>query len=42
MDKEHGLRIWTDEEVDALVKTVEEEKAAAEASKRGGGQAGAA
>jgi len=42
MDKEHGLRVWTDEEVDALVKEVEAEKAAAEASKRGGaGQAGA-
>ncbi len=36
MDKAQGLRILTDEEVDVVVKAVEEEKAAAEAAKRGG------
>lgn len=36
-----GLRLLSDEEVDAVVKEVEEEKAAAEAAKRpGGGAAG--
>lgn len=40
MDKAQGLRILTDDEVDVFVKQVEEEKAAAEAAKRGG--AGAA
>lgn len=43
MDKAHGLRLLTDEEVDVVVKAVEEEKAAAEAAKRGGaGGAGGA
>ena len=43
MDKEHGLRVLTDEQVDVFVKAVEEEKAAAEAAKRGGaGASGAA
>lgn len=40
MEKDAGLKILTDEEVDAFVKEVEEEKAAAEAARRG--QAGAA
>ena len=31
-----GLRILTDDEVDAVVKEIEDEKAAAEAAKRGG------
>lgn len=34
VEKDTGLRILSDEEVDALVKEVEEEKAAAEAAKR--------
>lgn len=40
MEQGTGLRLLSDEEVDAFVKEVEEEKAAAEAAKRG--QAGAA
>lgn len=32
-----GLRVLGDEEVDRLVKEVEDEKAAAEAARRGGG-----
>jgi len=36
MEKDTGLRVLTDEEVDNLVKEIEVEKAAAEASKRGG------
>lgn len=43
MEKGTGLRILSDDEVDAVVKEVEEEKAAAEAAKRGGaGAAGGA
>jgi 20S proteasome subunit alpha 4 len=37
MEKDTGLRVLSDEEVDAVVKEVEEEKAAAEAAKRTGG-----
>lgn len=40
MERGTGLRILTDEEVDAVVKELEEEKAAAEAAKRGGQAAG--
>lgn len=40
MRRETGLKILKDEEVDVLVKQVEEEKAAAEAAKRGGSGAG--
>jgi Glu-tRNA(Gln) amidotransferase subunit E-like FAD-binding protein len=36
MERATGLRILSDEEVDALVKEVADEKAAAEAAKRGG------
>jgi len=36
MERDTGLRILTDEEVDVVVKEVEEEKAAAEAAKRAG------
>ncbi|CAD7697241.1 unnamed protein product [Ostreobium quekettii] len=39
MEKDTGLRVLTDEQVDALVKEIEEEKAAAEAARRGGAQA---
>lgn len=43
MERGTGLKLLSDEEVDALVKEVEEDKAAAEAAKRGqqGGGAGA-
>lgn len=41
MEKDTGLRLLTDEEVDALVKEVEEEKAAADAARRGGAAAAA-
>lgn len=37
MERETGLRVLSDEEVDQLVKEIEEEKAAAEAARRGGG-----
>mmetsp|Transcript_9840 Transcript_9840/g.24549 ORF Transcript_9840/g.24549 Transcript_9840/m.24549 type:complete len:253 (-) Transcript_9840:416-1174(-) len=40
MEKDTGLRILSDDEVDALVKEVEAEKAAADAAKRGGQGAG--
>lgn len=40
MERDTGLKLLSDEEVDALVKEIEEEKAAAEAAKRGGQQAG--
>lgn len=40
MERGTGLRILTDDEVDAVVKELEEEKAAAEAAKRGGQAAG--
>lgn len=36
MEKDTGLRVLTDEQVDQLVKVIEEEKAAAEAARRGG------
>jgi 20S proteasome subunit alpha 4 len=39
MERGAGLRILSDEEVDAVVAEVEAEKAAAEAAKRGGQQA---
>ena len=39
MERDTGLRILTDEEVDAVVKEVEQEKEAAEAAKRGGASA---
>jgi len=39
MEKGTGLRILTDAEVDAMVKEIEDEKAAAEAAKRGGAAA---
>lgn len=39
MERDTGLRILTDEEVDVIVKEVEEEKEAAEAAKRGGASA---
>lgn len=39
MERGTGLRILSDEEVDAVVKEIEEEKAAAEAAKRGRSQA---
>ncbi|GAX73371.1 hypothetical protein CEUSTIGMA_g824.t1 [Chlamydomonas eustigma] len=39
MEKGSGLRILTDEEVDAMVKEIDDEKAAAEAAKRGGAAA---
>lgn len=38
MERDTGLKILSDEEVDALVKEVTDEKAAAEAAKRGGAQ----
>ncbi len=38
MERDTGLKLLSDEEVDALVKEIEEEKAAAEAAKRGGQQ----
>lgn len=37
MERGSGLRILSDEEVDNIVKVIEEEKAAAEAAKRTGG-----
>jgi len=37
MEQGGGLRLLTDEELDALVAEVEADKAAAEAAKRGGG-----
>jgi 20S proteasome subunit alpha 4 len=40
MEKDTGLRLLSDEEVDVVVKEIEAEKAAAEAAKRG--QAGGA
>lgn len=39
MERDTGLRVLSDEEVDAFVKEIEEEKAAAEAAKRGQAQA---
>ncbi len=39
MERDTGLRILTDEEVDVIVKEVEQEKEAAEAAKRGGASA---
>lgn len=39
MERGTGLRFLSDDEVDAVVKELEEEKAAAEAAKRGGAQA---
>lgn len=37
MERGTGLRVLPDEDVDRLVKEIEEEKAAAEAARRGGG-----
>ena len=37
MEKDTGLRLLSDEEVDVVVKEIEAEKAAAEAAKRGQG-----
>jgi hypothetical protein len=42
MERDTGLRILTDEEVDVVVKEVEAEKEAAEAAKRGGASAAGA
>jgi 20S proteasome subunit alpha 4 len=42
MERDTGLRILTDEEVDVIVKEVEQEKEAAEAAKRGGASAAGA
>ncbi|KAF5830705.1 20S proteasome alpha subunit D [Dunaliella salina] len=42
MERDTGLRMLTDEEVDAVVKEVEEEKEAVEAAKRGGASAAGA
>mmetsp|Transcript_25733 Transcript_25733/g.56061 ORF Transcript_25733/g.56061 Transcript_25733/m.56061 type:complete len:256 (+) Transcript_25733:208-975(+) len=42
MEKDTGLRILSDEEVDAVVKVIEEEKAAQEAARRGQAGAGGA
>lgn len=36
MEKNTGLRVLSDEEVDQLVKAIEEEKAVAEAARQGG------
>ena len=36
MEKDTGLRVLSDDEVDQLVKEIEDEKAAAEAARRGG------
>jgi 20S proteasome subunit alpha 4 len=40
MERDSGLRLLADEELDALVAEVEADKAAAEAAKRGGGGGG--
>jgi 20S proteasome subunit alpha 4 len=42
MEREGGLRLVGDDELDALVAEVEADKAAAEAAKRGGGGGAAA
>lgn len=38
MERGTGLRLLKDEEVDLIIKEIEEEKAAAEAARRGGAQ----
>mmetsp|Transcript_24259 Transcript_24259/g.72028 ORF Transcript_24259/g.72028 Transcript_24259/m.72028 type:complete len:252 (-) Transcript_24259:220-975(-) len=40
MEPNTGLRILSDDDVDAIIKEIEEEKAALEAAKRGGGTSG--
>lgn len=35
MERDSGLKLLTDEEVDALVKEVEEDKASSDAARRG-------